>query len=62
MAHATTAKEGTMKRTFARILAGIGAILLLYLILRAASPSPATGTEPDTMCLASKIGLPCNPD
>ena len=51
-----------MRRNFARILAGIPAILLLYLVLRAASPSPATGTEPDTMCLASKIGLPCNPD
>lgn len=51
-----------MRRNFARILAGIGAILLLYLILRAASPSPATATQPDTMCLASKIGLPCNPD
>jgi hypothetical protein len=51
-----------MKRNAARILAGGGAILLLYLLLRAATPSPAAGTEPDTMCLASKIGLPCNPD
>ena len=51
-----------MKRNLARIFAGIGAILLLYLLLRAASPSPATGSEPDTMCLASKIGLPCNPN
>ena len=58
----TIAEEENMRRNFARILAGIGAILLLYLILRAASPSPATGTQPDTMCLASKIGLPCNPD
>ena len=56
------AMEENMRRNVARVLTGVGVILLLYLLLRAATPSPAAGTEPDTMCLASKIGLPCNPD
>jgi hypothetical protein len=49
-----------MSRTLGRILVGVVAVFLLYLVLRAASPSRAAGSEPDTMCFASRIGLKCN--
>lgn len=49
-----------MPRSFGGILVGIVAVFILYLMLRVASPSRAAGGEPDTMCLASRIGLKCN--
>ena len=49
-----------MTRTFARVLMAMVAIFLLYLALRATSPSRAAGSERDTMCFASRIGLKCN--
>ena len=42
------------------MLVGVVAVFVLYLILRAASPSRAAGSEPDTMCLAARIGLRCS--
>ena len=46
-----------------RILAGIGivsaALVILYVVLRAASPGPERAGEPDTRCIAARIGLRC---
>ncbi|MGQ0712868.1 MAG: hypothetical protein ACT4PJ_03945 [Gemmatimonadaceae bacterium] len=50
-----------MRPTVKAILVGVVVIAALYLVLRSAAPSrSATGEVPvDTMCLASRIGLPC---
>ena len=50
-----------MRRTFAVTFIVVVGLALFYLILRASSPATAGTNEVDTMCLASKIGLPCNP-
>lgn len=49
-----------MPGSFMRILVGVVAVFVLYLILRAASPSRAAGSEPDTMCFAARLGLKCS--
>jgi hypothetical protein len=48
----------------ARILVAVVAVFLLYIILRSSTTSrPSSEAVPqDTMCLASRIGLPCRPD
>lgn len=50
-----------MRRAFVATFLGVVLLAILYVVLRAASPSPAGASEPDTMCLASRIGLPCAP-
>ena len=49
-----------MRRSVVRILVAVIAVFVLYLILRAASPSRAAGSEPDTMRFAARLGLKCN--
>ena len=53
-----------MRPKLARILVAVVAVFLLYFILRSSTPSRQSSAEvpQDTMCLASRIGLPCNPD
>lgn len=48
----------------ARILVGILTAVLAYFLWQwsAAAGPPAAERQVDTSCLASRIGLPCNPD
>ena len=51
-----------MRPLFTRIVVVIVAVIVLYFILRASMTSRASETDvpADTMCFASRIGLPCN--
>jgi hypothetical protein len=53
-----------MRRKLAQILLAVMAGVLLYVILRSSTSSRLSSADvpQDTMCLASRIGLPCNPD
>ncbi|HJU69826.1 MAG TPA: hypothetical protein VJ650_16430 [Gemmatimonadaceae bacterium] len=53
-----------MRPKLARILVVVAAVFLLYFVLRSSTTSrqPSTDVAQDTMCLASRIGLPCRPD
>ncbi len=48
-----------MRRIVAGIVVVIGALVILYLALRWSTPRSERASEPDTMCLAARIGLPC---
>ena len=50
-----------MRRTFVATFVGVVLLAMLYVVLRATSPSPAGMSEADTMCFASRIGLRCAP-
>jgi hypothetical protein len=62
--HETIPKGESMRPKLARILAAVVAVFLFYLILRSSTPSRQSSGDvaQDTMCLASRIGLPCRPD
>lgn len=53
-----------MRPKLARVIVAVVAVVLLYFIVRSSTTSRrSTGdVAQDTMCLASRIGLPCNPD
>jgi hypothetical protein len=51
-----------MRSTVTRVFLAAALILLLFGALRLATPSRGSRGEADTMCVASKIGLPCRPD
>lgn len=53
-----------MKPKLARILVAVLVGVLLYVILRSSTSARRSSAEvpQDTMCLASRIGLPCRPD
>lgn len=64
------AKLGEGRRTLFRSRAGLSLILVIAFAVASALyvqwrhsriPRSAVAAEPDTMCLASKIGLPCRP-
>ena len=48
-----------MRRILTAIAVVIAALVILYVVLRAASPGPERAGEPDTRCVAARIGLPC---
>jgi hypothetical protein len=51
-------------RRFSRptlLLLAFAALLILYVAVRLYSAPPSADTVRDTMCLASRIGLPCQP-
>ena len=48
-----------MRRIFAGILVAIAALVILYLVLQASTPRSERAGEPDTRCIAARIGLPC---
>lgn len=49
-----------MRRILAGIAVVVAALVILYIVLRAASPGPERAGEPDTRCIAARIGLPCS--
>jgi hypothetical protein len=49
-----------MRRIFAGIFVVIAALVILYVALQSSAPRSDGASEPDTMCLASRIGLPCS--
>jgi hypothetical protein len=53
-----------MRSKLARIFLAVVAGVLLYVILRSSTSSrlSSADVQQDTMCLASRIGLPCRPD
>lgn len=53
-----------MRPKLARVLVAGVVVVLLYFILRSSTTSRRSTDDvaQDTMCLASRIGLPCNPD
>lgn len=53
-----------MRSRFARVLAVVLGVVLVYVAWRLAAAPSASGTESpvDTMCIASRIGLPCAPE
>ena len=53
-----------MRSKLTRILALLGAGIVLYFLLRSSVTSRQANADvpQDTMCLASRIGLPCRPD
>lgn len=53
-----------MRPKLARILVAVVAVFLLYFIVRVSTGSRQSSADvaQDTMCLASRIGLPCRPD
>jgi hypothetical protein len=51
-----------MRSTVTRVLIVVAVVLLFVVAVRLATPTRASSDEADTMCLASKIGLPCGPD
>ena len=48
-----------MRRIFAGILVVIAALVVLYLMLQASTPRSERAGEPDTRCIAARIGLRC---
>jgi hypothetical protein len=48
-----------MRRIFAGILVVIAALVILYLVLQASTPRSERAGEPDTRCIAARIGLRC---
>ena len=53
-----------MRPKLARVLVAVLAVVLLYFILQSSTISRRSTDDvaQDTMCLASRIGLPCRPD
>lgn len=53
-----------MRPRLAQVLVAVVAVALLYFILQASTIARrSTGdVAQDTMCIASRIGLPCSPD
>lgn len=49
-----------MRRTFGGIAVVVAVLVILYIVLRAASPGPERAGEADTRCFAARIGLPCS--
>ncbi len=49
-----------MRRIVAAIVGVIVALVILYVMLQASAPRTDHGDEPDTRCIAARIGLPCS--
>jgi hypothetical protein len=49
-----------MRRIVTGIAVVVAALVILYVVLRTTSPGPERAGEPDTRCIAARIGLPCS--
>ncbi|HZO18532.1 MAG TPA: hypothetical protein VFB46_06085 [Gemmatimonadaceae bacterium] len=51
-----------MRITFAKVLTVLAGAVLVYIAWQwSSAPRAAQGAPIDTMCIASRIGLPCAP-
>ena len=51
-----------MRRTFAKVFTMIAGAVLVYIAWQWSSASRGAESAPiDTMCIASRVGLPCAP-
>lgn len=49
-----------MRRIVAAVIGVIVALVILYVMLQASTPRTERAGEPDTRCIAARIGLPCS--